>query len=1840
MNLHLSRLLDLVNARRAQEQGGAGTLSRRDLIDALRLIAAPYSLEGSALYCGRFVGMLDNNPAIKPDKLGDISKQLAILREVAVAGAAEAHFAQSHYPRDSSTPLQPYTGDGPLCDVLMLEAGRGADQPDFEHITEWFVWLCLRYHHQTLTSASYSNYLDGEESSGNRLNREDAGGPIAAAGCQIRKLADPDQQGARGALLSLGLELTDAHGRQLARLAHQVHRITTIGASDVKDLAWRAKLSEGEAREQLESMRYRVHGAIRHVLRLAWRLTEERDGVSRERVRDAQRDYSRPRVRRYGEWREEVRVDDPDDVKSAVTIDVYGPESSPTQSPRAPRGAWVDEGEDPDGSDGDPLYQIYIGRTGDDPVASYYAAKGWRYAAEYENALLPWSRNRLGRDALLALIRALPLSDTDKPEERAAKLIVLISLMTGRTLDDARRVRILRSVGRAHPGDAEIIVSVADRTLSVRAAAPALSRAQKRRKRTITHARGDFLTVELPVVAIELLGDAAWLGSKQLDLPAYGATAKAWLARLPAQFGIKPGLVREALVFLMLEQTRGDLGLVKLITDRQALNFANIIHYAAYPVDQASAVWASALTQLLGTPVQPAGSTTPWDTGPLYVGTPDAIDKNALRAELGRLRERLRGYLLESAPEGGAGRVIRAHNLLTLYTLLWLNMATAGRARVAPAPVAIIDGVAVVADKHRDDGSAERLVPLTEGVLAQLRAYFGYVWHLAFRIPEFQPIADEFRAGVLRFQFLKVSGEVADYRPKWLYQVEQLIPMPGNWARKLVRQEMAVIGGRYLDAGMGHWVAGRHPYRVTSNFAFRRFRQAWLAGQEQLQRELGFEVIAHPQAIGTWVDWPVVAALKPKGLADSSPRAKRLPPDEPSFDFDAECRLADEALYEAIRAAEIKDPKVVTALVRAVAQRYVGDDAKVCEVARACCAAARTAWKVPIFADRPRIQLQRDWLVDEVALHHLAYFTSRVLPAFYTELEHLPAAADPDGADACELGRFVMLCIWRQGFVTWPVLDAFLQSYVSVGILATGPLRYVPSRVRCRRNGALMDRIHYLEPYSQIYFVAEFARLKASLTPLLALNPQKRRARIQAALSRYLRALVGVEVGNLLTITCAAAQQYHLMRGSPVLAAYASAEFETHDLADDEIRHLAGYEARTAHRSLPELALSLERTSLEQVSLPSSEVASSQDLVHRIAYRQSPRVEAMCRTIDDIEVQLPLQQLLKKFAVCYLQHQAKTQGGKVKPAEKRRFQQVIEVVGYALVGFGVAGDSELTIDEAFLVNLEEQFHDLHPGIDTSLPFETLRRFLRQRAARSVAQKAGFTVGEIEPPAPRGVLAKIVTTASIRAVARSIDRVDESGIGNPDTRAVARRHLETIALFGLRRTEAEKIREMDVQGDLIRVQPYGTHTLKTAWSDRVLPKALTDFAAMKWIQTVRAGSERQLLAHGIARTVQGDNFFDAVNKLVQRKASDPAVHLHTVRHTLASRLLLSALSDAVDYHRIEAQFSWLSDFLVSDAPMDVLFGGEGQSGHGLQAIAALLGHSHPLTTLRHYIHTVGIAFYAHLCGQPVPDLMRAFERRLGSPRTMQRRSQAWREETTNMDAATAAAFLHQHLRAEAETLCPDAVHVEEQMREDAPAGPLAGQSSPEPPAYDRSAIRYERLAQIEAVLRGEAPNDTGLDRPQIEIALARIYEIPTGKRGSSAKRHPCDRVDGRRIPHRLAAKSPTQSAAALCHWIEHLRTRDPELLEWLLDRWLHASEKEFGRIRLDDHDRARWQQLPASADVTPVMEQKVFKRARDSQRADRAQRWGRIRCGNPTDGFIRRDVRAVRWVMTWTCALLP
>ena len=494
--------------------GGAGPLERVQLIEALRLISAPYSLDAVAQYCGRLIKLVEDNSAIKPPELGDISAQWAIMREIAAAGVDDLYFARSHYPSDSATPLQPCTGDGPLCDVLMLEARNPADQPQFQRITEWFAWLCMRYHHKTLTASVYAAYLDGEESASNRLNKDDAGGPISAAGCQIRKLGDPDQQAGRDALCNLGLELSDEHGRYLARLAQRVHRVTTIGDGEIKRWAREAHLSEEDARLQLEYMRNDVHGAIRHVLRLQWRNVEGRNNAVRRHVDEAHRDYSRPRVHRYEWLREEIAVDDPDDHDAGVSISVY--ESESPARPRLPQDAWVDDGKDPDEPDGDALYQVYVGSAKDDPVATYYAAKGRRYADEYGNALLPWSKTRLGRDALSALVASLQLTGTEDVEVRAAKLIILLGVMTGRALRDARETWIDQGGVNTHRRDADIVVSLPERVLYVRAATPDLKPSEMRRERRMTHPMGKYLAVELPSLASDLLGDGTWLGGQQL----------------------------------------------------------------------------------------------------------------------------------------------------------------------------------------------------------------------------------------------------------------------------------------------------------------------------------------------------------------------------------------------------------------------------------------------------------------------------------------------------------------------------------------------------------------------------------------------------------------------------------------------------------------------------------------------------------------------------------------------------------------------------------------------------------------------------------------------------------------------------------------------------------------------------------------------------------------------------------------------------------------------------------------------------------------------------------------------------------------------------------------------------------------------------------------------------------------------------------------------------------------------------------------------------------------------------------------------------------------------------
>lgn len=1762
------------------------------------------------------------------DCIDDLDARIKVLREISELKGADEYFRKSHHRAGSATPLEPYTGDGPICDICMLEAAEPKHQPQFEKITLWFVWLCIRYHYEELSFEKYKEYLDSAEGD-SRLNTSEQGRRIAAAGCEIRKLGDPKPQRQRDALCRLDLQLNEDHARHLGHLCKLVNRISGIDNTLVQKWAKYSDLTLNQAELELHNMRDGVHYSIRYVLRLLWVPGTGGRGVTSaySRQQRERRKYLRPRVHRYGELRGHSRPDDDGDGESGIIIDIDkapGPDK-PARKPH--KDEQVDHAEDPDDPGGDPIFRIYIGDRCDDHIGSYYASKAAQYVIEYQNAQLPWSKDRLSSQALESLLRSLQPNVLDSDDNYGAKLLVLLSLMTGRSLDAVGKTQIVADASRAK-NDSDIQICVTEQTLRLRAATPKLTRSAKKQERRITHDMAEYLTVGLPDIALQLVGDGDWLGDQLLRPKRYLAAAKALIAGLPSHLGIRPALVRDSLVFVLLEQSGGDLGIVKIVTNRQGLNYNNIIHYAAYPESVANKAWGRALEEILDTPFQPRRAPGSTEQAEKYLGTPDAINKDLLCAQLTDLQAKLHERLADS-------EWIPFHNLFTLYTLLWVNLATASRAQVSPAPVAIIGDIAVVSDKHRDDDSAERLVPLSDGVLAQLRSYFAYVWNLSLRVPKLKPIADAFESGVINFQFINKKGQVVNYRPKWLYQNESLIPMPGNWARKLCRAELIDIGGRFLDAGMGHWTAGRHPYRYTSTLACRHSRAQWLTGQRRLESELGFQVIAHPEVSQPVFEWPLIPALKsmtaPKKVEQESTVV---------LDFAAECMAADEKLYDAICEADVKEPSAVASLILLIVKKYSADEQHAFNVADTCCEMARKKWRVPVYAQKPRRQFERDWLINRTALHNLAFFTTHIMPGFEADLRNLPRPSKLDCADSIDLGRFVMLCIWRQGLVSWPVLDEFIKSYCTGGILGTDNLRYVPTEIRCRRNGARMGRLNFLEPYCRIYMVAEHARLRTAFEPLFKLNTQQRRAKVQAALVAYLRCFTDITIGHVLTITLKAAQQYHMLEGSPVLAAYATAEFETHDLPENEIRHLAGFAARV--RDYPESDLD-QPTSVEGglrrdvADLPGKALDSSRDIVHRIAYKRSPDVREIKHQISQIKTATQLEQLVVAFSLWLLRREIKTVNRRLGGEEKKRFQRILEIVGYSLIGFAHSASEGMGIDENLLVNLEEQFVDLHPNIDPGPGFQVFRKFLRQKSGRAATEKLGFTIGDVEPPTPRGVLAKIVTPELVQQVRTAIDLVRESGIGNPKTRKIAQRHLEFVDLFGLRRTEAERIREKDIQGNLIRVQPYGEHTLKTKWSNRNLPRALVNLAGLDWVNEISASTDRQMIVHNEQDRINGHNFFDSVNKLIQKQAADPETHIHILRHAMASRLMLSMLSEAVDYDKIENQFPWLSKFIIAKDQIDVLLGGEGPGGHGAQAISALLGHSHPTTSLRYYIHTMGVAFYAHLYGLPQVDMVKSFEFRLGNPRTMQRRISAWREETQNLDRTEAFAHVFNALEDHAERLCPHVVSNDTtHLGIDPPVEPTKNDGQ-EPPVIHPPQITFEKLAALEQVLRGDAPDDGVFDLKKIKVALKAFQEIPTGKRGGKTKRHKLEMVDDIPMPTRLPADSPTRAGAIVCEWLDRLLRFDPEEFKWVLQKWLYHSEREFGRMAMDDIDVQHFVALPVCNGVKLLEEKKTFPGS-SSGRKDRVQKFGRIRCTNQDGKPIRRDASAVRWALTWTAAL--
>ena len=155
----------------------------------------------------------------------------------------------------------------------------------------------------------------------------------------------------------------------------------------------------------------------------------------------------------------------------------------------------------------------------------------------------------------------------------------------------------------------------------------------------------------------------------------------------------------------------------------------------------------------------------------------------------------------------------------------------------------------------------------------------------------------------------------------------------------------------------------------------------------------------------------------------------------------------------------------------------------------------------------------------------------------------------------------------------------------------------------------------------------------------------------------------------------------------------------------------------------------------------------------------------------------------------------------------------------------------------------------------------------------------------------------------------------------------------------------------------------------------------------------------------------------------------------------------------------------------------------------------------------------------------------------------------------------------------------------------------------------------------------------------KAGLAGLAAVPTGKRGSAARRHPMEEQgDGVFLPPRIAAGTATQAAVDLCDWLEALRCDHGEDFAWLLDKWVYSSESERGRMRLDgDEEVTRAERLQAHQAIEISLDRPPQSKKRKPKKSQSTRRM-RIRCLDKKGKPITRDTGAVRWVMSHVAAV--
>src|SRR5699024_9506781 len=277
-----------------------------------------------------------------------------------------------------------------------------------------------------------------------------------------------------------------------------------------------------------------------------------------------------------------------------------------------------------------------------------------------------------------------------------------------------------------------------------------------------------------------------------------------------------------------------------------------------------------------------------------------------------------------------------------------------------------------------------------------------------------------------------------------------------------------------------------------------------------------------------------------------------------------------------------------------------------------------------------------------------------------------------------------------------------------------------------------------------------------------------------------------------------------------------------------------------------------------------------------------------------------------------------------------------------------------------------------------------------------------------------------------------------------------------------------------------------------------------------------------------------------------------------------------LKKAVGLPYLEQDIPWLVEWEISDAHIKSFLNNEVDGGQGLRILSAMLGHLHPTTTLRHYVHSLGFCLYGALNKIDKLSIVRSFERRVASRATIKRWAKDARESTAHIDGRK------QRLQAKNRVI---RTHIERRFKQQGISvderslepifTPLTVLGNTENEKEISEAISFQYIEGLDHSLRYGASFVEGQAIEKAARCLHALAAIPSGRRGSTGMRNPLEQnKKGIPLQKALAAGTVQKAANSLCVWISALKEKDEETFFWLLEKWMHHSERERGRMTLE------------------------------------------------------------------------